>query len=335
MKKRLVQVFIFAIITSSLFISCGGDDNGPAPVNPPTITSFTPTTGAEGTTVTITGTNFSATPSQNNVKFGSVQAAVSSSTATSITTTVPDGATTGNISVTVNNLTATSTTSFVIVEPTGPIASYSFTGNTNDESGNNRTGTVKGATLTTDRNNNPNAAYQFNGNNSIEIENTTGLNNANFSFSMWVRVTQLPGVGSSGQAVGLYGALSIGNAAGDQTIVLTNQYSGVATNTGFGAGSYLSTNPTTVATVNTGTLPPANTWVHVAVTRSNTDLRLFINGVLTSSTNVSAAPLYTTPVKFVIGARYNGTQGFVGAIDEVKVYNRVLTANQVSGLANQ
>lgn len=66
----------------------------------PTITSFTPTSGSVGTTVTITGTNFSATPANNIVYFGGVKATVSAATATSITTTVPVGATYQPITVT-------------------------------------------------------------------------------------------------------------------------------------------------------------------------------------------------------------------------------------------
>lgn len=68
----------------------------------PTITSLTPDAGYEGTTVTITGTNFSSTPADNTVSFNGTTATVTESSATSITTTVPDGATTGDVTVTVS-----------------------------------------------------------------------------------------------------------------------------------------------------------------------------------------------------------------------------------------
>jgi gliding motility-associated-like protein len=80
----------------------------------PTITSFTPTSGPIGTTVTITGTNFDVTPANNTVAFNGTTAVVTASTATSITTTVPAGATTGKISVTVGGNTATSITDFSV-----------------------------------------------------------------------------------------------------------------------------------------------------------------------------------------------------------------------------
>lgn len=84
------------------------------PSTPPTITSFTPGSGPVGTTVTITGTNFSATPANNTVSFNGVVAIVTASTSTSITVTVPSGATTGKISVTVGGNTAVSTTDFIV-----------------------------------------------------------------------------------------------------------------------------------------------------------------------------------------------------------------------------
>jgi len=66
----------------------------------PTITSISPVRGKIGDVVTITGTDFSSTPSDNIVKFNGVQASVTVSTTTSITTSVPAGATTGEVTVT-------------------------------------------------------------------------------------------------------------------------------------------------------------------------------------------------------------------------------------------
>lgn len=88
---------------------------------PPTLTSFAPasglpalSTGYVGEEVTITGTNFSATPANNTVKFNGTSATVTSSTATQIKANVPTGATTGKISVTVNAITVESANSFTV-----------------------------------------------------------------------------------------------------------------------------------------------------------------------------------------------------------------------------
>ena len=65
----------------------------------PTISSFTPTSGTVGTTVTITGTNFNTTAANNVVFFGATKATVTAATATSLTVTVPTGATYAPVSV--------------------------------------------------------------------------------------------------------------------------------------------------------------------------------------------------------------------------------------------
>ncbi|GHN00604.1 hypothetical protein WSM22_20930 [Cytophagales bacterium WSM2-2] len=83
-----------------------------------TVASFTPASGVAGTSVTITGTNFSATATDNTVKFNGTTAVVTAATATSLTVTVPLGATTGKISVSINNREASSTTDFTVPLPT-------------------------------------------------------------------------------------------------------------------------------------------------------------------------------------------------------------------------
>jgi IPT/TIG domain len=90
------------------------------PVPAPTITSFTPTFGPTGTSVKITGTNFSGTVSGASFTTSSVKFNTTSATtfhvdsATQITATVPTGATTGKITVTTPGGTATSPTDFTV-----------------------------------------------------------------------------------------------------------------------------------------------------------------------------------------------------------------------------
>lgn len=78
------------------------------------IIGFTPSRGPTGTTVTIYGTGFSATASQNAVTFNGTVATVTSSTTTSIVTSVPSGATTGPISVTSPSGSASSANPFTV-----------------------------------------------------------------------------------------------------------------------------------------------------------------------------------------------------------------------------
>jgi len=85
----------------------------------PAITSFAPTSGPIGTTVTITGTNFSAAPASNIVFFGATQATVTAASATSLTVTVPVGATYQPITVNVGGLIAYSAMPFTVTFPGG------------------------------------------------------------------------------------------------------------------------------------------------------------------------------------------------------------------------
>jgi YD repeat-containing protein len=82
--------------------------------NQTSIIDFTPKDGPVGTTVTISGTAFSATPSQDSVSFNGTSATVTSATQTQIIATVPSGATTGTITVVAPSGTATSTNAFTM-----------------------------------------------------------------------------------------------------------------------------------------------------------------------------------------------------------------------------
>lgn len=83
-------------------------------ISSPTISTFKPASGPVGTTVIINGTNFSATTTDNTVRFNGTLATVTASSITSITTTVPVGATTGTITVNVAGNTATSVSNFTV-----------------------------------------------------------------------------------------------------------------------------------------------------------------------------------------------------------------------------
>jgi hypothetical protein len=100
----LVAVFFLAVLQS---------------YGQPAISSFTPASGTVGTTVTITGTNFSPTAANNLVYFGVAKATVTAASATSLTVTAPGGASYQPISVTVNTLTAWSANPFILTSGSG------------------------------------------------------------------------------------------------------------------------------------------------------------------------------------------------------------------------
>src|SRR6185503_7407875 len=111
---------------------------------PPTIASFTPTSGPVGTAVTITGSNLTGT---TGVGFNGVAAVFTVASNTQINATVPATATTGRITVTNPDGTATSATDFTVTAPAGPsITSFAPTsgpvGTAVTITGSNFTGTT-------------------------------------------------------------------------------------------------------------------------------------------------------------------------------------------------
>ena len=83
----------------------------------PTINSFTPASGPVGTSVNITGTNFSSTAANNIVFLGAVKAIVTTASANSLLVIAPAGTSFKPITVTVNGLTAYSANPFIISFP--------------------------------------------------------------------------------------------------------------------------------------------------------------------------------------------------------------------------
>ena len=103
------------LLMLGLFAGLTACENEATPDPVLSIESFTPASAPVGSTLTITGTQFSTTPESNTVTFGgNVRATVQSATSTQLVVTVPAGAQNGPISVTVGGATVQSTTSFSI-----------------------------------------------------------------------------------------------------------------------------------------------------------------------------------------------------------------------------
>ncbi|SDQ16338.1 Uncharacterized membrane protein [Flagellimonas zhangzhouensis] len=100
-----------------MVISCGKDEEQTPVAGGPKMNSFSPLSGSVGTEIWITGQNFGATKADNIVKIGSTTAPITSASTTEIFVTVPEGATTGKVSVTVDGKTITGGT-FTVLEET-------------------------------------------------------------------------------------------------------------------------------------------------------------------------------------------------------------------------
>jgi hypothetical protein len=117
--KTWTMVFMYA--AALLFTACNKD----SPASPPVITSFFPAEGAVGASVVIKGNNFNNTASGNIVQFNGITANIAAAVGNELTVIVPEGATTGKISVQVGDKAAISASDFIVNPSTPVISSFS------------------------------------------------------------------------------------------------------------------------------------------------------------------------------------------------------------------
>ena len=109
--SKLAYALLVLFGLTIAFTACKNDDQ-PAPVLG--ITSFSPTTAPINGTVTITGTQFNATPASNTVTFGNAVAEIVSASTTQLVVRVPASAQNGAISVATGNQKVASSQTFSI-----------------------------------------------------------------------------------------------------------------------------------------------------------------------------------------------------------------------------
>jgi hypothetical protein len=77
---------------------------------------------------------------------------------------------------------------------------------------------------------------------------------------------------------------------------------------------------------------PTNVWLHVAATYDHNAVILYLNGVPLKTNVIGAATVAHSTSSFRIGMDDNGNCPFLGSIDDVRVYNRALTAAEIACL---
>ncbi len=208
-----------------------------------------------------------------------------------------------------------------------PIAYYPFNGNANDTSGNGTNGTVSGAILTTDRFGTPNSAYLF-ATNTDRITLPAGSIGMTTStvrtISVWVKPTSVAVAPNDGGIISqyLHGSPSVSNF-----FVQLNQSTGVYSINVTGNGTDLLTVP----------LPsnPTGQWLHlVIVLKAGTNnTMVYVNNSLAGSGTVTYNTVASSnsPVIGDIDGGQN-VDNFRGAIDDIRIYNRVLSIAEIATL---
>ena len=104
-----------------------------------------------------------------------------------------------------------------------------------------------------------------------------------------------------------------------------------------GPAGYIRVNPvasTTDRGVRGPTAIPLNTWTHLATTYDGANLRYYVNGVLVGTT-AGTGTINAANGALRIGGNNSAPLGqgewFKGLIDEVRIYNRALTAAEITG----
>jgi hypothetical protein len=194
----------------------------------------------------------------------------------------------------------------------GLVSYYKFDGDANDSVGSND-GTVSGATQTSSGK--INQAYSFDGNNDYitygDILNSTFITNT-FSISCWVYITDYTdGDGYHGMIINKWHT----SDSSDNAFIL------------YCDGSWNTNGADTAFTQ-----PSLNTWHHIVVTMDGGTAKIYLDGSLDATGTGHDCNTTTYPLR--IGNLWNNAYDFTGTIDEVGIWSRALTSQEVSELYN-
>ena len=173
---------------------------------------------------------------------------------------------------------------------------------------NNNTLTASSLTYASDN------TFSFNGNTNYISTTNTGMvhGTSNFSYSGWVNFSGLPGSGTIFEN-GFYYA----------GILIRFQTNIIAVYADYSVSSYVSSFSFT---------PTIGVWYHLVITRVGNNILLYSNGVLLSTnpfgTNMNVVP--SNNLMFIGMSQHAAGQCFNGKITNVQVYNKALSASEVT-----
>ena len=196
---------------------------------------------------------------------------------------------------------------------------WDFLGNANDLSKYGNDGAVNGATPAKDRFGNPNSAFRFDGENDyIDFGNITFLSWGGYdryTIAAWVKPGQ-----DGGAIVSKWNG---GVRAGWYLDITDEMY----------ARTYRNVTPWATSSIDK---VEAGDWYHMVAMYDGSDLFIYVNGELQAQQEFrSHTQDFDTPV--LIGAKHSQNYPadfFTGVIDEVRLYSRDLSAEEIEWLAN-
>lgn len=207
----------------------------------------------------------------------------------------------------------------------GLVAYYKFNGDAKDESGNGNDGTVNGATLTTDRFGNADSAYSFDG---VDDNIRIGDNFDSYqsiTLSAWVSLKAA--LDDSGD---VHGILVKRNSHSEKTYVLYWAPDPNYFTVRFYGDQNCSADDCWVGEVS-NTNPALEKWYFLTAVFENGNAKLYVNGELESEAN-SSLSIPDTNAEFTIGSYSDDNGPLHGKVDDVRIYNRVLSGEEIQSL---
>jgi len=197
------------------------------------------------------------------------------------------------------------------------VAYYPFNGNADDHSSNNNHGTVYGASLTKDRFGRENQAYHFDGStNYIDIgtDNSLKMEDA-VTITTWINI-DVPTLGARSWS----NVISDHSPAHDDGKIF--RFQGRSIEFLLGAEGSLEANYV---------FPDdASGWHHIATTYDGETIIIYVDGANVASA-LRQGTIVVNPNPLLIGKSGWG-EYFIGDMDEFRIYNRALSAQEILGL---
>ncbi len=215
----------------------------------------------------------------------------------------------------------------VNIPTNGLVAYYPFNSNAIDESGNGHNGTVNGATLTADRVGRAGKAYHFDGSTSyIRVPNSPSLlpGSGSYSFSGWYKLTNAP-INSTVYFFAIddgdsdYSGVQAFYEQGTQRLRFMYHYDDSWTHSTYINAHF-----------------DLNGWHHVLsiFDRPNLTGKLYIDGVLMATTTLDNNNVTATTDLYLGRRPFSSTTDvfFQGDQDDIRIYNRVLSDQEIQSL---
>ncbi|HNQ88452.1 MAG TPA: LamG domain-containing protein [Verrucomicrobiota bacterium] len=210
-------------------------------------------------------------------------------------------------------------------DPTdGLVGYYPFNGNANDESVNSNDGNVSGAQLDLDRFGNPSRSFSFSGYPEY-IETTAAVGfpsgTEDFTVSLWVQVASLPPDAQ---------ILFCNSVVGDFELTIYRTTTGSTAPMDFMMGGDYGVPEVRTADV----LWESGRWYNVQLVRSGNHFAIYRDATVIGENDVDStitAPPGSRNIRFGLGVPPQVHQ-FGGGLDDIRIYNRALSGDDVGAL---